>query len=233
MSPKDVRPVSRKTDLVVQDFGKEILVYDLTENKAFSLNEASAMVWQICDGHKSISDIAKILSEKYGSVVSEDFVWLALDQLKNQNLLEDAGEISTDSNGLSRREVIRKIGFASLIALPLISTLIVPEAAHAASGTCTTGANGRGLNCPCTAITQCQPPTNRCCVSSAPAPTSGTCQPNNVAVDLTGVCGNSCTCISNCCASGTCVAFRTQATSTACTTSCQCSSGTCNAGFCT
>lgn len=140
-----IKPVSRTSDIVVQNFDNEVLIYDLTENKAFSLNETSALVWQLCDGHKTVSEIAKSLSEKLKSPISEDFVMLALEQLKRDNLLENASEVSTDFGGLSRREVIRKVGFASLVALPVISSLVAPLAVQAASAC--------GGNCRCTNAT--------------------------------------------------------------------------------
>lgn len=133
MSQANIKPVSRKGNIVVQEYGKEILVYDLIENKAFSLNETSALIWQLCDGDKTVAEIAENLSGKYDSAISEDFVWLALEQLKKDSLLENSSEISADFGGLSRREVIRKVGFATLVALPLVSSLIAPMAIQATS----------------------------------------------------------------------------------------------------
>jgi hypothetical protein len=45
MLKNNIKPISRKSHIVVQYFGNEILIYDLTENKAFCLNETSALVW--------------------------------------------------------------------------------------------------------------------------------------------------------------------------------------------
>src|SRR3712207_3552152 len=110
MSKNQARPASRKRDIVVQEFNKEILIYDLTLNKAFSLNETSSLVWQACDGNKTVSEISQQISRQLKSLVSEDVVWLALDQLKKDNLLEEDSVESTPFEGLSRREVIRKVG---------------------------------------------------------------------------------------------------------------------------
>ena len=44
---KEITPRSRRNDLVVQEMDGEILIYNLTENKAFSLNETSALVWEL------------------------------------------------------------------------------------------------------------------------------------------------------------------------------------------
>lgn len=141
MSRKDIKPTSRKSDIVNQIYEHEILIYDLTKNKALSLNKTSAMIWLLCDGNKTISEIAGELSVKLKSPINNDFVWLALLQMKKDDLLENPEEISDDFDGLSRREVIRRVGLATLVALPMISSLIAPTSAHAASsltcsGTC-------------------------------------------------------------------------------------------------
>jgi hypothetical protein len=147
MLKKEIIPVSRKSNIVVQELGSDILIYDLSENKAFSLNKTSALIWQLCNGSRTVSDIAKNLSEKLDSSINEDFVWLGLEGLKKENLLENPNEISTEFGGLSRRELIYKAGFATSVALPYISSLIAPTAANAQSAvSCTvvpTGTPGR------------------------------------------------------------------------------------------
>ncbi len=87
----------------------------------------------MCDGKKSIPQIAVKLSEKLHEPITEEFVWLAIDQLKKEDLLINVVDIKTEFDGLSRREVIRKIGFASMIALPVVSSLVAPKAANAQS----------------------------------------------------------------------------------------------------
>lgn len=64
---KDVKPVSKRDDLVVQELNGEVLIYNLSDNKAFCLNETSALVWQACDGEKNIAEISKELSKKLNS----------------------------------------------------------------------------------------------------------------------------------------------------------------------
>ena len=75
-------PKVRVADIVVQEFADEILIYDLQTNKAFCLNETSAIIWQSCDGKNNISEITEFISRKTNSSVSEDLIWLAIDQLK-------------------------------------------------------------------------------------------------------------------------------------------------------
>src|ERR1700741_5038560 len=97
-------PIARKSGLVVQEVPDEVLVYDLESNKAHCLNQSAAMIWKSCDGNTSVSEIAKLVESQAGSPVTEDFVWLAIDQLGENNLLE--AQIQSGFEGTSRREVI-------------------------------------------------------------------------------------------------------------------------------
>jgi hypothetical protein len=126
-------PKSRKENIVVQDFENEILIYDLKINKAYCLNETSRLVWHLCDGNHSISEISRSLTKKLKTNVSEDLIRLALDQLKRDDLLEQADKFALDFGGLTRREVIRKVGLSSLVALPVIASVIAPSAVTAQS----------------------------------------------------------------------------------------------------
>jgi hypothetical protein len=147
---------ARKEGLVIQEMPDEVLVFDLETNKAHCLNETAAFVWKACDGKNSVADITKLFGNQSGTPVPEDLVWLALDQLKEKNLIENTAEIVVDYNGMSRREVIRKVGLASVVALPIISSLVAPTAASAQThpANCSGGTN-RGLGCHCGSPNQC------------------------------------------------------------------------------
>jgi len=134
-------PIARKSGLVVQEMPDEVLVYDLNSNKAHCLNQTAATVWKACDGNKTVSDIAAGFGKG-----NEDLVWLAIDQLSENDLLE-AGVVSK-FKGQSRRDVIKKIGLASIIAVPMVASLVAPQNALAATSChcvnntqCTTGPN--------------------------------------------------------------------------------------------
>jgi hypothetical protein len=161
---KSERPLSRKEDLVVQELNGEVLIYDLRKNKAFCLNETSALVWQACDGNNSVSDIGN-------KVGSEDIVWLALDELKKERLIEDGTSPVSKFEGMSRRDVIKKIGIGSMIALPVVASLVAPTATHAQS--C------RANDAACSASAQC---CSNCCKNVSPSvnqckPGGGACLP--------------------------------------------------------
>jgi len=82
-----MRPKSRTDNVVVQKMNEEVLVYDLDSNKAVCLNETSAIVWKLCDGKRTTSEIAEEVSEKLKKPVTTELIWLAIDQLKAENLL--------------------------------------------------------------------------------------------------------------------------------------------------
>ena len=144
------RPLARRTNFVIQESGDDTLIYDLKSNKAVCLNETAAIIWNLCDGSRSISEIGVEIGKRMKSRVDEDFVWLALDQLNKDGLLIEGFERDDRFAGLTRREVIRKIGIASVIALPIVSSIVAPQASSAQSGGCHTGvcvAQGQPL-CP-------------------------------------------------------------------------------------
>jgi hypothetical protein len=122
-------PLARREGLVIQEMPEEVLVYDTNTNKAHCLNKTAAFVWKSCDGSHTINDIAGLMEEEFGTNVPDDLVWLAIDQLGKDDLLE-VSEIP--AKGISRREVIRRIGIASVIALPVVASLVAPSSALAA-----------------------------------------------------------------------------------------------------
>jgi len=143
-------PTARQTGLVIQEMPDEVLVYDLDSNKAHCLNQSAAFVWKSCDGNNSVADIVREFEKNTGGRVSEDFVWLAIDQLNENGLLQDS--VSPRFQGQSRRQVLKTIGLASMVALPVIASLVAPRSAMAAvSCNCASPATCANLvNCPST-----------------------------------------------------------------------------------
>lgn len=165
-----MKPIARKDDLVIQEMGGEILVYDLRNDKAICLNQTSALVWQNCDGKKDALEISKSIEKQLGTSVNENLVYFAIDQLSKERLLEK--EVVTDISGLSRREVIKKIGFASMVALPVVSMLSFPKSANAQTACPTSICSETNRSGGCAA-------GSHCC--------RGTCVPNNTT--CTPACG--------------------------------------------
>jgi hypothetical protein len=149
-------PKMRRQGLVVDELPDEVLVYDLERDQAHCLNRTAALVWQSCDGNTTPSEIARRLKlelDADGKKDSrEEMVWLALDQLERNHLLEDAVAVPAQFARLSRRRMMRNLGLAAAIAVPLVTSIVAPTAVQAATcGTvnqpCSPGTCCPGLSC--------------------------------------------------------------------------------------
>jgi len=147
-------PVARKNGLVIQEVPDEVLVYDTDTDRAHCLNKTAAAVWRSCDGNNSVSDITKLLEVELGNKVSDDLVWLAIDQLSENSLLD--AKIEPKFAGQSRREVLKKIGFASIVAVPVIASLVAPKNVLA-STSCRCSTPGECSTQTCPSTTNCNP----------------------------------------------------------------------------
>lgn len=121
-------PLSRSKDIVVQDTGKEVLIYDLVTRQAYNLDETSSVVFRHCDGETTFVE----LNAKYK--LTADLIYLTLNELSKKNLLTDKSFVPPEA--MNRREVIKKIGLASLAALPVIASLVAPHSSQAAGAVC-------------------------------------------------------------------------------------------------
>ena len=136
-----MKPKHRNENLLIQETNNETLVYDLSINKAYLLNETSAFIWQMCDGNRETSEITTALSKKFKQSADEDFVWLTIDLLKKEGLMADAGKLPNKFTA-NRREAIKRIGLTTMMALPLVTAITAPSAANAQSGAvCVVGAD--------------------------------------------------------------------------------------------
>jgi hypothetical protein len=63
---------------------------------------------------------------------SDDLIHFTLDELRRRDLLAETAAPEYFA-GLSRREVLKRIGLTSVAALPVIASIVAPNAAHAAS----------------------------------------------------------------------------------------------------
>ena len=126
-------PKARQEQLIVKELPDELLIYDLKHDQAHCLNETAALVWKNCDGHKTVDQLRELMEENAGSPVPEEMVWLALDQLEDFKLLDEAALKPVQFAGMNRRDMVRRVGMAA-IALPVILSIVAPTAAQGASG---------------------------------------------------------------------------------------------------
>ena len=127
------KPLARVEGFVVRELAEEVLVYDLDTHKAVCLNSTAAAVWRLCDGRRTAADITRALEKAAGGAVPEELVWLALEQLGKDQLLDARVRCPAALAGVSRREMIRRVGLTAAIALPAIASIVAPTSADAAS----------------------------------------------------------------------------------------------------
>jgi hypothetical protein len=132
-SKRQEAPNARKEGLVVRELADEVLVYDTQSDKAHCLNKTAALIWHHCDGQHSVKDIANSLTLQLDAPVDEKMVWFALDQLSRDQLLEERVSLPAMMSGLSRRQMVRTLGLAAIVAVPLVTSIVAPTPAQAAT----------------------------------------------------------------------------------------------------
>lgn len=151
-------PRLRADGLVIHELPDEVLVYDKVSDQAHCLNQSAALVWRACDGQCAPEEIARKLTVQLAVAVSEDLVLLALSQLEAIHLLERGENKASSFAGMSRRQMARLLGLTAAVALPVITSILVPTPAQAAT---------------CLAPGQPCSPVTLCCTSCNPAAPGG------------------------------------------------------------
>ena len=66
----------RESECVEEVIEGEIVLYAVNAEKAFYLNESSALIWHLIDGQRSIEQIESLLTDAYPEAVSlkEDLI---------------------------------------------------------------------------------------------------------------------------------------------------------------
>ena len=137
-------PKARTEGLIINDSTDELLVYDLKRDQAHCLNPTAAAIWKLCDGQSTAAQIARRLGNQRSEVgdqtLTEQLVWLGLEQLGRDHLLEERMRWPAAIPRMSRREAMR-LGLGAAIAVPIIASISAPLPAQA--GTC----KARNANC--------------------------------------------------------------------------------------
>lgn len=156
---KNDHPLARKEGLIIQAIGNELVVYDSSAKQAHNLNATATKVWKLCNGKRSVSEIAQIAGRELHQPVSEQVLWYALARLEEYGLLESTVSVPTAMAGISRREFLTKFAVAAAI-VPVVKTMKVPGPAQA----------GSFARCgdPCDSSTVCESPCT--CLSAGGAP---------------------------------------------------------------
>jgi hypothetical protein len=150
-------PLARQRNLIVRELPDEVLVYDLDTDRAYCLNRTAALIWKNCAGKKSAREIALLLEQESKSPVSEQVVMLGLEELAASDLLKEGTWRGLQPGGLSRRQLMKRLGLAATLGLPLITSVIAPTAAQAQTIVVDPCAvpEGKPEGCPCGADSEC------------------------------------------------------------------------------
>ena len=126
-------PRSIQSRVSSQRVGAETLVYDESRHQAFCLNQSSSVIWRLANGERTLAEIRAAASLELETLVSEEFVLFALDELRRDGLVEPL-MTAKDRPTISRRILLQRLGAGSALLLPAVASIIAPTAAQAYSG---------------------------------------------------------------------------------------------------
>ena len=78
---------ARIEDLVITETQEEMLAYDMNHHHIHHLNPLSKEIWRLCDGTRSVTDIARDADPAVAGKVDDEVVRLALTKLAAADLL--------------------------------------------------------------------------------------------------------------------------------------------------
>ena len=162
-----MKPTARSNRLVKQVVDQEILVYDQADDTACCLNSLASAVWNLCDGERTVEEIAAAVAADVvvaGEVDPETAVWGALNELAEHNLVDFGG--GAEEAGIHRREAL-KVAVVGLALFPTIKSVVAPTVAMAQSPAASASASASSEP----AVTPTNTPTNS--VTPTNTPTSG------------------------------------------------------------
>lgn len=139
----------------MEPVGVETLVYDLERHRAHCLNRTAALVWSACDGRRDAAAIARAIASEMPEA-SVELVQVTLVKLERAHLLADP------VGAVPRRTALRRLTLAAGL-MPVVSSILVPEAAQAAScsqlGGCCAGKDDCCGSLQCTGLQNVPPCT--------------------------------------------------------------------------
>ena len=59
------KAVLLEADYLLERFDNEIIVYHPTKATSLYLNDTGALIWELCDGKRTITDIITVLAQLY------------------------------------------------------------------------------------------------------------------------------------------------------------------------
>ncbi|WP_254172999.1 PqqD family peptide modification chaperone [Planktothrix pseudagardhii] len=127
-------PVARTENLLLQDIGNELIIYDQDNNSSHCLTPLAVRVWELSNGQNTVNDIAKKLEKEFNLPGNSDvdmrgLVWLTLEELERYSLIKEylRQPATNVIAGMSRRQAIKTAtlvgGFAIGSMFPAVKSL--------------------------------------------------------------------------------------------------------------
>lgn len=84
------RRPTRQPDFRLEEMGGELLLFHPARGRVLYCNQPAALIWRLCDGERTVSEIVELLAEAYpeaGDQVAED-VAAALEHFVSAHALD-------------------------------------------------------------------------------------------------------------------------------------------------
>ncbi|HYN81414.1 MAG TPA: hypothetical protein VES88_07930 [Gemmatimonadaceae bacterium] len=191
-----------RSGLLRHTLDNQVLIYDSRDDRVHLLDPTTACVLELLEeGGWTSEGITAELAVRLSVAPNEAFLPLALEELRNADLLEPTEASPAALVDVPRRDLIRKLALtgAAAMLVPAIATLSATRAYGQASPGVGTVASCQ----PCTQDEQCADfagdPTKGCnefniCGQTGQAPLGGACGPGGAPNCCTGSCSGG-TCI--------------------------------------
>src|SRR3954466_6218817 len=176
-------PAARSDGLLIEPIGDETVIYDTDSKQAHCLRPLAAIVFSSCDGQLTVADLAHTARQRLGDPVSDSAVADAVAQLESLGLLKSAlvvraggGLVATNGRGVSRREMLRRVGFAgaaTAVGTSLVTSITAPHAVGVSG--IPAGCDGCTANKDCTSGHCCQSNAGKTCLRSCCASVNNSC----------------------------------------------------------
>jgi Coenzyme PQQ synthesis protein D (PqqD) len=125
-------PRALQTGLLKKTVGDQLILYDQEQNSLHTLNHTAAAIWRLCNGQRTVAEVARQASQELGATVDDSVVWLALEQLHDAGLLAEPVANPMPPAGVSRRTLVRRASaVAAGVLLPAIASVNARSSARA------------------------------------------------------------------------------------------------------
>ena len=84
-----------KSNLLLKDLGDEFLIYSVEHKELHVINPTARVIWDLCDGEHSISDMEKVLLANYAVPADSDIITdinTAINAFQQKGLLESESD---------------------------------------------------------------------------------------------------------------------------------------------